>query len=380
MTTCIALDDKTVRRILTTLTKEETIAFRNELAKALQLFSTAHERKYQPEPAVVEREGRKILFRPFTSQEGPGIKIVVDPTVLAECSSRKQGSDSESAKPTLHGVLVLCDQIGRPTGLVNADEITGYRTSLSVMIPYLWRFHTEKLVVFGAGKQALWHVRLALVLRGEEIKGITIVNRSPERSRLLLSQLHDEGNSKWPSAVEFRTLDHGQSNYDNALRTALVEADAIFCTTPSRNPLFPASYVTTNRPPKKKGCYISGVGSWQADMAELDPELLVEAASRGLEPGSTGGAVIVDDREGASTASGEVIRSKLKAEQLEELGELLNLSSTNRDMFSEKVKRHLAEGLVVYKSIGVSLTDLAAGNALLASAKNRGLGVSLSDF
>ncbi|KAL2416520.1 hypothetical protein ABEF95_012984 [Exophiala dermatitidis] len=358
MTTCIALDDKTVRRVLATLTKEETFAFRDELAKSLQTFSTPEERTYQPDPAVVEREGRKILFRPFTSQQGPGIKIVVDPTVLA----------------------MLCDETGRPTGLVNADEITGYRTSLSVMIPYLWRSDTENLVVFGAGKQGLWHIRLALMLRGEAIKRITIVNRSSERSRFLLSQLNNDSESHWRSAVEFTVLEPKQPNYDNALRNALAEADAIFCTTPSRSPLFPASYAITNRPSHKKGCFISGVGSWQADMAEIDPELLVEAAARGSATGSTGGAVIVDDRAGACTASGEIIQSKLEARQLDELGELLNLSSSKPDTFSSKVKGHLAEGLVVYKSVGVSLTDLAAGNALLSFAKARGLGVFLSDF
>ena len=34
-----------------------------------------------------------------------------------------------------------------------------------------------RIVVFGAGKQALWHVRLALALRGDEIKHSAIVNQ-----------------------------------------------------------------------------------------------------------------------------------------------------------------------------------------------------------
>jgi len=46
----------------------------------------------------------------------------------------------------------------------------------------------------------------------------------------------------------------------------------------------------------------------------------------------------------------------------------------------EKRKAFLENGLVVYKSVGVSVTDLAIGNAILALARKQSLGISISDF
>ena len=155
MTTCTVLDDKSVHRILINLSKEETIALRDELAKSLHDCSVSGERQYQPEPAAVNHpDGRKILFRTFTSQSGPGVKIIVDSTTAAP-PSQESSSGTQAPKSGLHGILALCDEEGIPKGLVNADEITGYRASLNVMVPYLWRTCTSNVVVFGAGKQAL---------------------------------------------------------------------------------------------------------------------------------------------------------------------------------------------------------------------------------
>lgn len=371
MTTCTILDRKTVHQILTNLSKEDNYTFRNELAESLVQFSISGEREYQPEPTAVNRpDGRKILFRPFTSQNGPGIKIIVDPLAVRTFPQPPE-STIKTEKPTLHGVLVLCDENGLPTGLINADEITGYRTSLSVMIPYLWRTRTANIVVFGAGKQALWHIRLALVFRGAEIQRITIVNRSQERSHSLVAAIQRENQRQWQYAVEFNIIGADQPDNESTIRRALDVADVIFCTTPSERPLFPAGFIAV----EKRGCFISGVGSWQANMTEIDPILLRAAANSNLS-----GAVIVDDRQGAYKSSGEIIQSNLQDEQILELGDLINLSSLSPDEFSGKMSRRLADGLVIYKSVGVSMTDLATGNTLLSLARRQGLGLSLMEF
>jgi len=110
-----------------------------------------------------------------------------------------------------------------------------------------------------------------LILRGSEIKRITIFNRSAERSRLLLTQVRQENQQRWKSAAEFDTVETGQPDYETALSRALAQADIVFCTTPSGTPLFPARYVTAAAR-EDRGCFISGVGSWQASMMEIDPE------------------------------------------------------------------------------------------------------------
>ncbi|KAJ9653264.1 hypothetical protein H2201_009159 [Coniosporium apollinis] len=377
MPECIVLGDDVAHDILINLKRDDIIAFRDEISKTLVDFSATDERTYQPEPAVVTRpDGRKALFRPFTSNNGPGIKIIVDPTTpsaAGKTEARPESTNTTSKKPTLHGILAVCDEDGLPKGFINAEEITAYRTSMSVMIPYAWRSNTANVVVFGAGKTALWHIRQALGLRGEEIMRITVVNRSVERARALIDQVQQENEKFWRSPVVFHNLNHDHSKYEEDLQEAVSQADVIFCTTPSSHSLFPAHYLTRGGA-ARRSLFVSGIGSWQPEMAELDPALFTEAAS------APGGAVVVDDRDGALKSSGEIIQSGLTAEQIMELGELLHMRDTSLEGFSKEQERCLRGGLVVYKSVGVSLTDLAAANAVLALARRQGKGVLVPHF
>lgn len=386
---CLTLSDTTIFDLLINLTKPEILHFRDQLGQCLIDFSTTDERKYQPQPGVILRpDGQRSLFRAFTSDSGVGVKVIVHkapdkPT--AENSSSSTGKESSNDSKTqkqapLHGVLVLTDAAGLPTSLMNAEEVTGYRTSLCAMIPYMWRSRTENVVMFGAGKQALWHLRLALGLRGSEIKNITFVNRSRERAEELMKKLEKENGEKgWAKQVEMEVLDSSsQQGYEEELKKRLGVADVVFCTVPSQSVLFPAEWLL-KRAEGKESPYVSAIGSWQPDMIELDPALLnrVEKASRGRNPsGGNGGFIVVDDRESTSQHAGEVLKSDLKEEHLVEVGEVLSLQK--QDKISPETKRWLEEGLLVYKSCGVSVTDLVAGNAILALAKEKNVGVSVS--
>lgn len=381
MESCTVLGDKDVQEILISLSRDEIYELLNTLATSLLQFSTSDERSFQPEPAVVTRpNGVKTLFRAFTSPEYVGTKIIVDPSLSIAQTASSRENTTNANKPTLHGLLVLCDKDGLPRGIINADEITAYRTSLSVMIPFVWRERAAKIVVFGAGKQALWHIRLALALRGDEIKQITIVNRSAERSRSLISQISEENQSRWKTSAQLDALESTNAEFQKQLEDVLATADAVFCTTPSKSPLFPARYLQ-RQVSEDGGCYVSSIGSWQPSMIELDPELLRDAttSSSGYNPrGGTGGAVIVDDREVAQTSSGEVIQSHLKPEQLVEVGEVINLKEGHSN--NEPLKNWLGKGFIIYKSVGVSVTDLAASTAILSLASRRGKGLSVQDF
>ncbi|KIW84043.1 hypothetical protein Z517_03289 [Fonsecaea pedrosoi CBS 271.37] len=388
----LVLGDAAVHEILISLSKDEIYRVRDYLAKALEDFSTPEERQIAPDSVVVTRPHAKTLFRPFTSSENVGIKIIVDPSAGSEALETAKSSSGKGNNATLHGLLALCDKHGVPVGIINADEITAYRTSLSVMIPYVWRARTAHIVVFGAGKQALWHVRLTLALRGDEIAQIAIVNRSAERAESLVAQLQHENDAHWKSPAKVTCISPITPNYEQRLEGLLAEADIVFCTTPSAKPLFPARYlkVQLNSSTGSTGCYVSSVGSWQPDMIELDPQLLRDAvdSSRGKNPlGHGGGLVLVDDRNECLRSSGEVIGSQLQADDLIEAGEMLSWarsssSSSSSSSFSTNKSPHewLSHGFVVYKSIGVSSTDLAAGMAILALARERGSGVSVADF
>lgn len=363
------LSDSAVHDILINLPRADILGFRDTLAQCLVNFSTGQERQHQPPAGIVNRpEGQRCLFRLFTSPSNVGAKVIVSPS-----------PSSPAAGSGLHGMIALCDQDGLPAGVLNAEEVTGYRTSLSALIPWLWRRRTDNIVVFGAGKQALWHLRLALALRGDEIRSVSVVNRSADRGRQLIEKLERENGERWKSAAKLEYVDPSREDYDAWLQSNLAAADAVFCTVGTTTPLFPAKYVTGEK--RERQPYVSAVGSWQPNMIELDPSLLQHVVGRpdvGFQwEGRPGGVVLVDDLEGTSDHAGEVVASKLKAENLVEVGEVEDLK---RRADNPELVRWLEDGLLVYKSVGVSLTDLYAGNAILALAEKRSAGTVIPEF
>ncbi|KAI0153449.1 hypothetical protein BJ166DRAFT_570694 [Pestalotiopsis sp. NC0098] len=376
------LGNSQVHELLIGLSKSEIHSINNEISKALIQFSTGSEQAYQPEPGIVTRpDGQKVLFRPFTSLERAGVKIIVEPpSRSASAPANLQASGSQpSVLAPLHGLLAVCDREGRAVGVINAEELTGYRTSLSAIIMYLERRKTDNIVVFGAGMQALWHIRLALALKGDEIKRIHVINRSSGRAEATVKKLREENEQQWKSCAEIAYLASTQENYEFELERLTGEADAIFCTIPSGKPHFPASYVkldTTNT----KGPYISAIGSWQPGIIELDPDLVRRAAeaSRSYDlPCHPEGAIIVDDRKYCLLHTDELLQSKLQERQTIAVGEILQMKQQPSGC---PMDAWLKEGFVIYKSVGVGVTDLAAGNAILSLAGKHGLGTRIDNF
>ncbi|OTA95584.1 hypothetical protein M434DRAFT_393637 [Hypoxylon sp. CO27-5] len=374
MSALTILSDSAVHDLLISLSKQEIIAFQASLARCLQDFSAGTERQYQPAPGVVNRpNGQKALFRPFTSPTAVGTKIIVDPAPTRD-----------NEKLPLQGILAICDENGLPKGIINAAEVTAYRTSLIALIPYMWRRNTENIVVYGAGKQALWHIRLALALRGDEIKSITVVNRSESRAIEMLSRIFRENEARWKSPAKIAYLDPSNPSFYDNKEATLANADAIFCTVPSKEPIL-HTHSVLGRGERRKTPYISAIGSWQPDMIELDP-LLLRSIVYGTEGSfhlsrDLAGSILVDDIEFVKKHTGEAIWSELKVEDMIELGRVFQYRDHGGVFFQkEKINRWLEQGLVVYKSVGVSVTDLAAGEQILALAKERNLGVHLADF
>lgn len=375
MSSALVLSDSDIHDLLIRLSKDNILKFQGELEKAIVEFTVGDEGKYQPTPDFVNRpNGQMTLFRTFSSPDAVGTKIVVSPAPVTD-------SNGNTVNPQLNGVLTLCDSAGRLRGLLNAAEVTGYRTTLSALIPWMWRRNTEKIVIFGAGKQALWHARLVLALRGSEIRSVTIVNRSATRARSLVKQVTEENQKYWKSSATLDVLDQSQTDYDQRLEILLSAADVVFGTVGSKSPMFSLEAIlgkqTRKRPP-----FVAAIGSWQPDMLELDPAMLRYAAGLN-DSDNPKGAVLVDDLEECLAKSGEVIQSGLKADQLMQVGQIINWLNRESEEPSgerEKLQLWLSEGFVVYKGIGVSVTDLAAGNAILALAEEHNIGVAIPNF
>lgn len=357
------LSDNDVKAILSSLSREDVSKVADDFIQSLVQYSCHNEAQYQPERAVIKRGDHSSLFMPATTPAHIGVKIV-------GISPAKPPSPDEKPKPGLQATLTVCDAGGKAVGVLNAAEITAFRTALGSILLYRLRKRTENIVVFGAGAQARWHIRLALILRGEEIKKITIVNRGKARTDELVAGLRETG---VPSHVALEVKQEEQS-----LEDLLVEADVIFCGVPSTTPLFPASYLTSEKA-RQKTRYISAIGSYRLDMQEIDPELLkIIADPKGLFKDQVYQAkVAVDSAEGCLVESGELDRAEIRKDGMLEVGKIQELRESGS---SDGLKEWLEDGFVVYKSVGVGIMDIAIGSKLLALAKEKGRGVHLDDF
>ncbi|KAJ9601861.1 hypothetical protein H2200_013660 [Cladophialophora chaetospira] len=246
----------------------------------------------------------------------------------------------------LKGCINVFAPEGELLGLLNAEEVTAFRTSLAVMIPYVrWRNSKRRLIVFGAGRQAEWHVKLALSLG--ETKHITVVNRSGGRR---MEQLFADLSKKYPDAV-FELLLKSSNDFDSRLRQSLVESDVIFCCTPATAPHFPFDYLDS------KSRFISLIGSYKPSMREIDSRTLL-----------SGERIYVDTKEGCLVEAGELIEANVDADQLVEIGELQG----DEPLATEKN--------LVFKCVGLGIMDLVIAGELLGMAEEKGVGLKVDDF
>ena len=102
-------------------------------------------------------------------------------------------------------------------------------------------------------------------------------------------------------------------------------------------------------------------------MIELDPELVKAAVT------NDDSVVVVDDRQPCLNHTGEFKDNGILPDQVYEVGEVL---ASEDDVLLAKLK----EGEVIYKSVGVSVTDLAVGQAILELAKAQKKGIEVPDF
>lgn len=288
------------------------------------------------------------------------------------------------------GSLTLVGRDGLPFGLVSAQDLTAFRTALAALCVFNKRKHVRTVTVFGAGRQAYWHIRLALLLRGPEIKHVYIINRSFDRAARLLRDIYAVDNASWRSDVKFSAVSSDFVEYTRLLREAVRKADAIFCCTPSTDPLFPAEYLTSTEG-KRKGRLVSAIGSYRPHMTELHPDILRHEvrphhASHHHKHAQRGGVILVDSLETCLREAGEIVQAELGPHQLVEIGELMivkeaaRLAIDNGDEGEKGLQQWLENGNVIYKSVGFGLMDLVTGGELVNFARQRGIGTVIEDF
>lgn len=229
-------------------------------------------------------------------------------------------------RPT--GAVTLFATDGSPVGILHASTLTAFRTALASACLLIRRNKVRTITVFGAGQQAYWHIRLALMLRGRTIQKVNIINRMfSDGCKLVLKRFyntpaHIKDREGWRDAT-FHVLTPGYGEYARLLRDQVLAADVIFCCTPSTEPLFDGSILTSHEG-RRRGRLIVAIGSYTPEMREVPLELL-QQATRSPEGhfhyhkhAVEGGVVVVDTLDGALKEAGEIIEAGLLPTQLVE--------------------------------------------------------------
>ncbi|MCJ1315548.1 hypothetical protein MMC15_000868 [Xylographa vitiligo] len=413
------LTDGDVRSLLHLLNREDILALQHNLAEALHDYSTGTQETSgccsanQPQRiSIPSGKGQTTLFMPARTGTTTGVKIVTlasgpapKPSKASDTNSVNSltpSSPAPSVKPSVtssqsttpRGSLTVLDSAGFPLGFINAEELTAFRTALASTLIFSKRKRVHSITVFGAGKQAYWHIRLALILRGAEIHHINIINRSFTTTEPLMKEIYTS--KDWTSLrnandkLRFSVMSEEYRDYARLLKEHVRSADVIFMCTPAMSPLFPAEHLTSSEG-RKKGRYVSLIGSYKPHMIECHPDILKQA----VEPdhrhhhhkhAEKGGVVVVDSLEACLKEAGEIIQAGIGAEQLVEVGELVMVRKAAMKEIEmggegeQGLKRWLEGGNVIYKSVGLGIMDLCVGEDLISLAQDRGMGTTIDDF
>ncbi|MCJ1367864.1 hypothetical protein MMC16_007000 [Acarospora aff. strigata] len=401
------LSDSDVRSLLLSLSRADVLDLQHNLAEALHQYSTGTNENgccsmYQPQRiSISPKDGQTTLFMPASTSTSIGMKVVTladaVPSVAPSASSVKSDntltpspSIASSQSTTPRGSLTLFDSTGSPLGLINAEELTAFRTALASSIILYRRSQVQTVTVFGAGKQAFWHIRIALLLRGHDIKRVNIINRSFNRAQSLMQEFYSADHSEWRSDTKFSILSSEFGEYNRLLKEEVRKADVILCCTPAIDPLFPADHLTATEG-RKKGRYISAIGSYKPHMCELHPDILKQAVTAAHhhhhhKHAASEGVVVVDSLTACMQEAGEVIQAGLTPEQLVEIGELWMVKKAAMKEIEKGgegergLKNWIEKGNIIYKSVGLGLMDICVGEDICRLARERGIGTMIENF
>ncbi|KAL3943060.1 MAG: hypothetical protein SGBAC_002837 [Bacillariaceae sp.] len=241
--------------------------------------------------------------------------------------------------PLVPATILLVDP---PSGIVQATlsgtYVTIARTSAGpALAVQTFKPDVQHLVLFGAGAQAECHIELMELAIRRRIPKITIINRSMERAQGLKDKLGRGDDSIQVAALS----DTG------AIALALQEADVVAATTNTTTPLW------NEHVQLKEGCLITGIGSYTPGMQEI-PEYVVDDSH-----------VVIDTPEAMSVGD------------LQHLG---SYKSTKHpvvragDAFVNPKGIGSSTRYIFYKAVGTAIQDVLTAQAVIQSAKAKGIG------
>lgn len=283
---------------------------------------------------IAADEGRgNFAFMPaYSSKLGAaGIKIV----------NIFPGNRERGEATTIGQVLLMDDKNGEVLALMDGSFITKFRTGAASGAAFkLFARNDAKIgCLIGTGGQA--DCQLEAMLAACNLDEVRIVARDFAKTEKFTEEM----------AERFKDSGAKLIAYDDA-NEAVDGADVIVVVTVSTEPVFDANRV-------KKGAVVSGVGSYTAEMNEIDPNLFKLADK------------IYFDSKDACIAESADIQIPLREG-------LVSLEGLTGDIgeyaLGEISGRESDDEIIIFKNVGLGILDLVIAKLIYEKAKNRKIG------
>jgi ornithine cyclodeaminase/alanine dehydrogenase-like protein (mu-crystallin family) len=268
-----------------------------------------------PIPGRAGGDEAEMLLMPAHGPEGAGLKLV---SVVRGNAAR--------GLPLIQGCyLLLAPDALTPELVIDGAALTGLRTAAvsALATRLLARPDSARLVVFGAGAQAVAHIdAMRAVLPIERVTVVGSTSASPRAAALV---------------AELRAGGGVQASLGDA--RAVADADVVCTCTTSVTPVFADRDL-------QPGTHVNAIGAYRLDMCELPAQTLARAL------------LVVESTAATLAEAGDVVRA-IDSGVLPATGFAFEL----QELLGGVVARADEQQITVFKSVGLAVEDLIVARA-----------------
>ncbi len=303
------------------------------MARALAAFSSGQVN--QPVRTAVEAGPDRAFF-------GVMPAYISKPMALGAKLVTVFSNNASQGLPTHYATILLLDaETGAPVALMDGRYITAARTAAvsAVAVRHLARADSATLAILGSGVQARSHVETICSI--ESFREVRAWSPTTEH----LSGFVADARSIASVPVQ------GSASAEDAVRGA----DVIVLAASSATPVIQNEWVGS-------GALVISLGAYRPEMREMDPALVARAR------------VFVDSRAAALVEAGDIVQGicegRFGAAHISgELGEAVVGGIPGRAAEDE---------VVIFKSLGMAVEDVAAAQVAYLRARGKGIGREIS--
>lgn len=263
---------------------------------------------------------RLLLSMQAFSQDGRGVVKLA--TVIPDNGQR--------GLPTIQAALVVFSPTGAPVAVLDGAMVTRLRTGAASALAasYLARADSSRLLVIGTGALAPYMAQGHCSAR--PIREVSVSGRVEARAQT--------------TAAEIRTLvgESVEVAVVTDLERAVATADIISCATSSAQPVLAGKWL-------RPGTFLDLVGSFSPSRREVDDEAVLRSR------------LFVDTLAGALSEAGDLLDPMRRG-----IIDRNRIAGELADLVAGRVSgRNSQEEIILFKSVGTAIEDLAAAQLIL---------------